>query len=370
MELCIFQPNQLQEPISILAATNLLSIDLISEIIGYLDDNYLVIFSQTILQKNIAKAKEYNRFWCKKIHTLFIKIYEHFGINLFNYDFDNLCINGLKELYNNLLYIYNNTQKEILKIPDNQLNTNISSVVLCYAVMTGNYDIIKKLVENGYIPSTDVNDIYAGLILEFAAGSFDKKYNNAIHEHIGLGDITNDGKYFGYPKIINYLLKNTNIHPSSGDNILIMLSCAKGYTEIVKFILEDERTEFGISISGSLCFACEYGHVEIVEMLLKEDSIDTSYNCHYALTLACRNIRSVDIIKLYLKYGAPFNIKNIIDACRTKNFALIKLFVDDVFDIFDEWIYEHIIYSLPKEDYGEVIDYLENHKNKTKIDIV
>jgi hypothetical protein len=369
MELCVFQSDLLREPISILAATNLLLIDLISEIIGYLDNNYLILFSMTILKKNISEAKERNRFWCKKLQTLFINFYEHYRIDLFNHDFNNLCINGLKELYNNYSFIYNNTKKDILNISDNQSDTNISGIILCHAVTTGNYNIVKKLVENGCCPSTDINNIYAGLILEFSGGSFNKEYNNTIYEHVGLGDIIDDGKYCGYPKIIDYLLKNTNIHPSSGDNILIMLSCAKGYTEIVKSILEDERTEFDGSINASLCFACEYGHVDIVEMLLKENSIDTSYNGNYPLTLACRNIRSIDITKLYLKYGAPFNIKNIIDACRTKNFVLIKLFVDDVFDISDKWIYEHIIYSLPKQDYGEVIDYLENHKNKIKINI-
>jgi len=102
---------------------------------------------------------------------------------------------------------------------------------------------------------------------------------------------------YGFVEIVELLLNQPKVDPTSNDNFAIRMASQHGRTEVVKLLLEDGRADPSVDNNYPIRMAAENGHTKIVKLLLEDPKVDPSADDNAAI----RNTKKKNIIKLLLK---------------------------------------------------------------------
>lgn len=105
--------------------------------------------------------------------------------------------------------------------------------------------------------------------------------------------------------LLQRLLKDEGVDPSTDQNAPLLLACEKGYLDIVKCLLMDNRVDPSQDGCSSLLIACQKGHLSIVKELIDSGRLDISPVYELAMHIAKDN-GHVDIVRLLKKESSIF----------------------------------------------------------------
>jgi ankyrin repeat protein len=168
----------------------------------------------------------------------------------------------------------------------------------------------------------------------------------------------------GYCKLVEILLQNSRIDPSSLDNLAIQLAIQENHIETVKLLLLDTRIDPSSSDNFCLRISSISGYYEILELLLDHPKINPKNIS--TIQLASQE-GHIDIVKLLLSdLRADPSIGNNCSlriALQKGHFEIAELLLQQPMVSLSNC---PMISGLPHNDHSQIIEYLINNK---KIDI-
>ena len=93
----------------------------------------------------------------------------------------------------------------------------------------------------------------------------------------------------GYLPIVERLLQDSRVDPGDKDNCAIRWAALKGHVAVVERLLLDLRVSPNADDDYAICWAAVNGHVAIVERLLQDPRVNPSANDNKAIRWASRN---------------------------------------------------------------------------------
>jgi len=224
---------------------NFLNNDVLSEILAYLDIEFIDNFI----------------FTCKYFQNKeFIEIVYKSKINKSN-DLQLLFEECLPNKVNCIKYLL----KDIRFDPS--INNNFAIRV---ASMNGNFDVVNLL-------------LLSDLRIDPGAD------NHAIR----LASLN------GHIEVVKLLLSDSRVDPSAENNYAIRIASAKGHIDVVKLLLSDSRFYPSAQYNAAIRMASAKGHIEVVKLLLSDSRVDPSDRNNNAIKWASEN-GHVDVVKLLL----------------------------------------------------------------------
>lgn len=103
----------------------------------------------------------------------------------------------------------------------------------------------------------------------------------------------------GHIDVIELILRDGRVDPSSSENCAVWWACASGHLEIVKILLNDPRVDPSDDDNGAIVEASEHGHTDIVRMLLKDKRVDPSDFENTAIITASQN-GHLEVVRILL----------------------------------------------------------------------
>lgn len=199
-------------------------------------------------------------------------------------------------------YIRNNNVTDITEsFFNNQISTSDYTLVLRWASLTGNIDVINRLLDYKELDPS-LSDNYA---IRMAAKNgytevvkrllLDKRVDPSSKNNFALQVSSNSGLI----DIINILLTDERVDPSANNNYAINAASQHGHIETVNRLLGDKRVDPSANNNYCIRIAAKNGHLDVVDRLLAHDKVDPSADNNYAIRLAAENGHS-DILNRFL----------------------------------------------------------------------
>ena len=240
------------------------------------------------------------------LSSAFIKDYSFVDVNLKN--LDNIEIEDLQNCFPILPLLPETTRSDILRwlskvTKDNRIDINFicplnGGNILFAAALSGNFDIIKFLVEQGvnsnYVNKEGTNALHYATKHNIEIIEFFLQLGSNINQNGESGTPLYWATRFGNAEAVEYLIlkgANVNLESFGNDKIPLIASTCNGNLKIVRLLLEggaeiDCNSE---SFGTPLSCAVENGHLNVVEYLIKEKAdinLGTMEDGHTPLMLA------------------------------------------------------------------------------------
>jgi len=135
----------------------------------------------------------------------------------------------------------------------------------------------------------------------------------------------------GNVEMVQKLLLDKRVTPSTNNNYALRWACAGGFVEIVKMLLAHPLVNPKDSEKESFTWAFCNGHVEVVQLLLQDVRIDPKLEQYYNHLMAEAAARGkIDIIKLFLGYS-QMKLDNIVfhNAIQNGHLDIVKILLAD-----------------------------------------
>jgi ankyrin repeat protein len=140
----------------------------------------------------------------------------------------------------------------------------------------------------------------------------------------------------GYAEIVQLLLEDGRMDPSTYNNSAIISAVQKGQIEIVRLLLQDPRVDPSARTNFAFRWVCENGHTEghteIVRILLADPRVDPIAADNYAFVRACAYER-IETVRLLLQDPRVNPTENdnhvFFYACENGYIEIVRLLLQD-----------------------------------------
>jgi hypothetical protein len=199
-------------------------------------------------------------------------------------------MNKRKQIPSEVWYIvaYYTRTSDLPKILN--LNKSIQSTVVQYFSERNNFmPVLKNLLtrEHSFTKKIVYEDQYRTLEI------FLKLFSKYDHPYPFVNP-TNVFIYFvrskvkDYPTMVELLLLDGRVDPSTENNSALRWASAQGHTSVVKMLLADTRCDATADNNYAIRWACAHGHADVVRELLLVPSVDPSADNNRAMRTACQ----------------------------------------------------------------------------------